>query len=73
MQRLQLARVFYHRPDLIVLDEASSALDQNNEMSLMDNLKRVMQEAGSVVIMAAHRSQVISSSDLLIDFSVNAQ
>ncbi|TBU92825.1 ABC transporter ATP-binding protein/permease [Stutzerimonas kirkiae] len=54
-QRLAFARVLLHRPDYLFLDEASSALDAQNE----DNLYRLLDEhlpASTVVSVAHHAS-----------------
>jgi ABC-type multidrug transport system fused ATPase/permease subunit len=67
MQRLQIARVFYHRPDFIFLDEATSALDQVNEQKLLQNLRKLVSQTQAIVIMVAHRIQAIESADFKIE------
>ncbi|MEH0069105.1 ATP-binding cassette domain-containing protein [Pannonibacter sp. Pt2-lr] len=39
-QRLALARVFIHRPAVLILDEATSALDARSEADLLARLRR---------------------------------
>ena len=39
-QRLAFARIFLHRPDIIVLDEATAALDSPNQDQLMELLSQ---------------------------------
>ena len=38
-RRLALARAFYHGKDLIVMDEATSSLDLENENLILDQIK----------------------------------
>lgn len=60
-QRLAIARALYREPDVLVLDEGSSALDVETEAALMRSLK--MQRSDRTVIMAAHRLGSLGSCD----------
>jgi len=51
-QRLATARALIHRPELVVLDDLSSALDVETETELWENLRR----AGLTVIAVSHRA-----------------
>jgi ATP-binding cassette subfamily B protein len=51
-QRLATARALVHEPELIVLDDVSSALDVETEVELWDNLAA----AGITVIAVSHRN-----------------
>lgn len=55
-QRLAFARLFLHRPDIVVLDEATAALDEKSQDRMMaimiDELPRV------TVISVAHRAEL---------------
>ncbi len=51
-QRLATARALVHRPELVVLDDVSSALDVETELLLWDNLAA----AGMTVIAVSHRA-----------------
>jgi len=55
-QRLMFARIFYRSPDLIVIDEGTSALDLGNEIKIMDNLKK--HAASSIILVIAHRKAI---------------
>jgi vitamin B12/bleomycin/antimicrobial peptide transport system ATP-binding/permease protein len=55
-QRLALARVFLHRPDIIVLDEATAALDSRSQNQLMQLLFREFKLA--TIISIGHRSDL---------------
>jgi vitamin B12/bleomycin/antimicrobial peptide transport system ATP-binding/permease protein len=53
---LAFARIFLHRPDIIVLDEGTAALDSQSEDQLMKLLSQELQEA--TVISIGHRSEL---------------
>ena len=55
-QRLAFARIFLHRPDIIVLDEATAALDSQSEDQLMELLSQEFKEA--TVVSVGHRSEL---------------
>jgi putative ATP-binding cassette transporter len=55
-QRLAFARIFLHRPDVIVLDEATAALDLPSGNRLMEFLCRELNEA--TIISIGHRSEL---------------
>jgi putative ATP-binding cassette transporter len=55
-QRLAFARIFLHRPDIIVLDEATAALDSQSEGQLMGLLSREFEHA--TVVSVGHRSEL---------------
>jgi putative ATP-binding cassette transporter len=55
-QRLGFARILLHRPDIIVLDEATAALDPASQTWLMQFLARELSDA--TIISIAHRSDL---------------
>jgi ABC-type multidrug transport system fused ATPase/permease subunit len=65
LQRLQLARVFYHNNPLILIDEGTSALDLNLESEVLEQLKLLSRE-GFLVLMIAHRPAALKVSDVVI-------
>lgn len=58
-QRIILARAIVKNPKIILLDEATSYLDNINEKSIMDNFK----QRGITTIVIAHRLSTIIDSD----------
>ena len=62
-QRIGLARALYHRPKLLVLDEATSNLDPQTEASISAVIEKL---AGSTtVIVIAHRLSTIRNADVV--------
>lgn len=61
-QRLQLARLYYHRSPFVLVDEGTSALDPVTEAEVLRSLKEVARE-GACVIMIAHRRAAAEASD----------
>jgi putative ATP-binding cassette transporter len=55
-QRLTVARVLLHRPDIIVLDEATAALDPKSQDELMKLLSDAME--GLTIISVGHRPEL---------------
>jgi len=55
-QRLAFARLFLHRPDIIVLDEATAALDSRSQDRLMGLLSQEFTDA--TVISIGHRPEL---------------
>ena len=58
-QRIALARAFYGRPFLIVLDEPNANLDNVGEEALAAAV-RATRESGSIVIVVAHRPSTLA-------------
>ncbi len=58
-QRLWLARLFFRKPAIAVLDEATSHLDAAAEVNIAHEFKR----AGMTRLMVAHRAETIRSAD----------
>lgn len=63
-QRLMIARAVYKRPDFIFFDEATNALDANNERLIIDNLNNFFQ--GRTVIIVAHRLSTVKNADNIV-------
>ena len=65
-QRLALARLWLYRPQIAILDEATSAMDNITETAVMQEL--VERLAGCTVIAIAHRLSSVAGFDRLIVF-----
>ena len=55
-QRLAFARIFLHKPDIIVLDEATAALDPESQDKLMELLSR--QPETTALVSVGHRPEL---------------
>ncbi|MBD9627005.1 ABC transporter ATP-binding protein [Ensifer sp. ENS06] len=68
-QRIAIARALYGEPSILILDEASSALDGQTEAEIMDGLRAL---AGNLTILSVtHRTSIIHAGDQVI--RLNAQ
>lgn len=62
-QRVALARLFLLNPDIIILDEATAALDNKTEEIVQQNLKYFN---GKTIITIAHRLSTIQDCDEIV-------
>lgn len=65
IQRLFLARILYQEPELVLVDEGTSALDPSLESMVLTQLRKLCAK-GSTVIMSAHRLSTILGADMLL-------
>lgn len=63
-QRILIARAVYKDPPYIFLDEATNALDANNERAIVENLARFYH--GKTVVVVAHRLSTVRYADNII-------
>ncbi|MDX2085347.1 MAG: ABC transporter ATP-binding protein [Candidatus Melainabacteria bacterium] len=63
-QLLLLARAFYANPPVLVLDEATAAVDPATERLIQSALQRLMADRTTIVI--AHRLSTIESADTIL-------
>lgn len=63
-QRILIARAVYKNPAFVFLDEATNALDTNNERVIMDNLQNFFEGRTSIVI--AHRLSTVKNADQIV-------
>jgi|GEM_PF-2140105 len=60
-QKIAMARLFLKNPDLILLDEATNALDIINEKSILKNIKE--EYSNRIVIAITHRLSILEDFD----------
>jgi len=63
-QRVSLARALINDPDILVLDDCTSALDAETEARIQNTLKTTL--VGKTVIIISHRVSVASNSDTVV-------
>lgn len=64
-QRLALARAFYHRRPIVMLDEVTSQLDAITEQKVAESIRRLHAD-GCTVIAIAHRYSTVREADRLL-------
>lgn len=65
-QQLALARLWFSNADLVIFDEATSAIDNLTEEAVMKNVMSLL--SGKTVIAIAHRLDSVKSFDSIIVF-----
>lgn len=68
-QRISLARTLIRHPKMLILDEATLALDLISEELVMRNLLMLNRDLGVTIINIAHRLSTIRNSDRVIVFN----
>ena len=63
-QRILIARVVYKNPMFVFLDEATNALDANNERIITENLLEFY--TGKTVVVVAHRLSTVRNADQIV-------
>ena len=64
-QRIILARAIYKRPQILILDEFTSALDNENEKKIFESLKALKNDC--IILISSHNSFVSSISDKIFE------
>lgn len=63
-QRILIARAVYKNPEYLFFDEATNALDANNEKEIMGKLNNFTQ--GKTVVVVAHRLSTVRNADNIV-------
>ena len=63
-QRLLIARAVYKNPEFLFFDEATNALDANNEKEIMEHLHEFYK--GKTVVVVAHRLSTVKDADKIV-------
>ncbi|WP_044265455.1 peptidase domain-containing ABC transporter [Bacteroides timonensis] len=63
-QRILIARAVYKNPEFLFFDEATNALDANNEKEIMEHLHGFYK--GKTVVVVAHRLSTVRDADKIV-------
>lgn len=63
-QRILIARAVYKNPGFLFFDEATNALDANNEKVIMENMNEFYK--GRTVVVVAHRLSTVRNADQIV-------
>lgn len=62
-QRIAIARALYLNPEILILDEATSSLDMNNENKILSEINQI--KANKTVILISHRKNTLASCNYI--------
>jgi ATP-binding cassette subfamily B protein/ATP-binding cassette subfamily C protein len=64
-QRISIARSLYRCPSILILDEATNALDEKNEEKIFEIIKIIKKEI--IVILISHKKDLINHCDIVYE------
>ncbi|KAL6868753.1 hypothetical protein ACO1O0_000070 [Amphichorda felina] len=64
LQRVAIARAILKHPDVVLLDEATSAVDTDTEQKIQDSFQKLCE--GRTTFVVAHRLSTIMNADLIV-------
>jgi len=65
-QRVAIARAVIHSPQLIVCDEPTSSLDQENGKRIMEHLREVVTKENKTLIVVTHDPRIFEFADRIV-------
>jgi ABC-type multidrug transport system fused ATPase/permease subunit len=65
-QRIGIARALYHKPLILVLDEATSSLDNETEKGVMESI--IALQGSKTILIVAHRLTTVQHCDKIFRF-----
>ncbi len=65
-QRIAIARAFYKKPEILVLDEATSSLDSGSETFVQKTVNRFREQNKTIIVIAHRLSTVMSANTIVV-------
>jgi ATP-binding cassette subfamily B protein len=65
-QRLTLAKVFFTQSEILILDESTSAIDQQTEEKILDKIYHDVKKNNQTLIFVTHRLKSLQKTDKVI-------
>lgn len=65
-QRLSLARALYNKPQILLLDEATNALDKETEKDILNYLKELNKTEQLTMVLVSHHLEVLGIANKII-------
>ena len=66
-QRIGIARSLYNNPDVLILDESTSSLDQKNELAILSEIKKYKEN--KIVIIISHKKTTTAMCDRVFEIA----
>ena len=63
-QRVSLSRAFISNPDILILDDALSAVDARTEAQIIENIRK--ERAGKTTLISTHRLSAVQHADIIV-------
>lgn len=70
-QRLTIARALYRQPLVLVLDEATTALDAENEAAIFSILQSIKDNLS--IILISHNAEHVRTADIVVDLDMHGE
>ena len=67
-QRIALARALYAGPEVLILDEATSSLDETSQRYILDAVKE-LRDRGRTVMMITHKADNAAMADTIVNIT----
>lgn len=68
-QRIAIARAIAKRPDILLCDEPTGALDYTTGITVLDVLKNIHDELGTTTVIITHNASIAEMADRVIHMS----